>query len=235
MFCALVLAEDAKNYHVWSHRQHIVRACSLWEQELAFTATAIAADVRNNSAWNQRVFCLLGSSQGGLLPPDLISRELAFARTYMLSAPNNEAVWAYVGGLAAHAVVPDADGVPSRVAALATDSQYETIIEEVCAVVYHAHHHSLALHRHWRSTHTVCLHTRCWQRCTRHRQRCSTLLVTQFRPLRRAGMQWGCSRCCSASTRCAEGTGAAWQQLYPKHFMMSSSLKVACLLGLASV
>lgn len=132
MFCALVLAEDAKNYHVWAHRQHVVRACGLWDQELAFTATAIAADVRNNSAWNQRMFCLLGEAQAGQLQPDVTDRELAFARVYLLCAPNNEAPWAFVGGLAAHAQTE----VPGREAALACDGRYQALAEEVCGVCW---------------------------------------------------------------------------------------------------
>lgn len=207
MFCALVLAEDAKNYHVWSHRQHVVRACSLWQHELAFTATAIAADVRNNSAWNQRMFCLLGEAQGGPLPVAVVDRELAFARVYTLCAPNNEAAWAYVGGLAAHAAV--VDGAPGRVASLATDGRYHALVEEVCCVTAAAVSYSeyQPLPRLWRSTRTAFLPTRCLLRCMGRKHRCLALLGTQPGLQRHVCMQQRCCSACRSSTHFAATGG----------------------------
>ena len=54
------LMEDAKNYHVWAHRQVAVRLAGLWQAELDYASQVIAEDVRNNSAWNQRMFALRG-------------------------------------------------------------------------------------------------------------------------------------------------------------------------------
>ena len=51
-FTELVFDEDAKNYHAWAHRQSIVSAFSSWEGELELAERFIAADLRNNSAWN---------------------------------------------------------------------------------------------------------------------------------------------------------------------------------------
>mmetsp|Transcript_2453 Transcript_2453/g.7072 ORF Transcript_2453/g.7072 Transcript_2453/m.7072 type:complete len:345 (+) Transcript_2453:391-1425(+) len=57
-FTAEVLVEDAKNYHAWSHRQAIVTAFGLWQEEEHYTRTMITLDVRNNSAWNERIYVL---------------------------------------------------------------------------------------------------------------------------------------------------------------------------------
>ena len=54
------LMEDAKNYHVWAHRQVVVQLAGLWEAELEYAGHFIQEDVRNNSAWNQRMFALRG-------------------------------------------------------------------------------------------------------------------------------------------------------------------------------
>lgn len=55
-YAAECLAEDAKNYHAWAHRQAIVRRFGLWQQELDVVNELLQEDVRNNSAWNQRFF-----------------------------------------------------------------------------------------------------------------------------------------------------------------------------------
>lgn len=57
-YAAECLAEDAKNYHAWAHRQAIVRRFGLWQQELDVVNELLQEDVRNNSAWNQRFFIL---------------------------------------------------------------------------------------------------------------------------------------------------------------------------------
>ena len=58
------LMQDAKNYHVWAHRQAVVALASLWRLELDYAGQAIQDDLRNNSAWNQRVFALRGLGLG---------------------------------------------------------------------------------------------------------------------------------------------------------------------------
>lgn len=59
-FLALMLAKDAKNYHVWSYRQWLVRHFGLWDSELPLVEAFLRDDVRNNSAWNHRWFLIFG-------------------------------------------------------------------------------------------------------------------------------------------------------------------------------
>lgn len=59
-FLALILAKDAKNYHVWSYRQWLVRHFSLWDSDLPLIEAFLQDDVRNNSAWNHRWFLIFG-------------------------------------------------------------------------------------------------------------------------------------------------------------------------------
>lgn len=59
-FLALMLSKDAKNYHVWSYRQWLVRHFSLWDSELPLIEDFLRDDVRNNSAWNHRWFLIFG-------------------------------------------------------------------------------------------------------------------------------------------------------------------------------
>ena len=54
------LMQDAKNYHVWAHRQAVVALAGLWREELAYSEEVIQDDLRNNSGWNQRIFALRG-------------------------------------------------------------------------------------------------------------------------------------------------------------------------------
>ncbi len=61
-YAAECLAEDAKNYHAWAHRQAIVRHFGLWQQELEAVHELLVEDVRNNSAWNQRFFIISESA-----------------------------------------------------------------------------------------------------------------------------------------------------------------------------
>jgi protein farnesyltransferase/geranylgeranyltransferase type-1 subunit alpha len=66
-YISLALGADSKNYHAWSHRQWVVRTFKLWVEDMEFTAAMIDADVRNNSAWNERFFCIAegGGGDGG--------------------------------------------------------------------------------------------------------------------------------------------------------------------------
>ena len=55
-FISQMFELDAKNYHVWSYRQWLVRRFELWDEgELEATEKLIEEDVRNNSAWNHRL------------------------------------------------------------------------------------------------------------------------------------------------------------------------------------
>ena len=56
-FLSVILAEDTKNYHVWSYRQYLVRKLdNFTAKELSATEAFIDDDVRNNSAWSHRFF-----------------------------------------------------------------------------------------------------------------------------------------------------------------------------------
>lgn len=59
-----ILADDNKNYHVWSHRVWLVRTFQIWNKELKYTTEMIDTDIRNNSAWNHRFFTLVHSPTG---------------------------------------------------------------------------------------------------------------------------------------------------------------------------
>eukprot|EP00878_Enallax_costatus_P012747 GHUV01013311.1.p1 GENE.GHUV01013311.1~~GHUV01013311.1.p1 ORF type:complete len:222 (+),score=64.47 GHUV01013311.1:601-1266(+) len=58
-FCTDAVDADSKNYHAWAHRQVVVAAAGTWQQEMQYVEQLIRQDVRNNSAWNQRMFVLL--------------------------------------------------------------------------------------------------------------------------------------------------------------------------------
>ncbi|KAF2222138.1 hypothetical protein BDZ85DRAFT_314528 [Elsinoe ampelina] len=99
-FVNRMLAGDAKNYHVWSYRQWLVRRFGLWDtNELEETALFVAADVRNNSAWNHRFFIVNGSEDGqGVKDQNVFEREVAFAKEAIRKAPQNQSPWAYLKG-----------------------------------------------------------------------------------------------------------------------------------------
>lgn len=116
---------DAKNYHVWSYRQWLVRTFALWPDdavaasnqqsattdircqdfgELAFTDRMLRADVRNNSAWCHRWFILNGapaSTSGGAFKkdPQLRRCESQYAQQAIRRAPQNQSAWNYLRGL----------------------------------------------------------------------------------------------------------------------------------------
>ncbi|XP_075264721.1 uncharacterized protein LOC142356822 [Convolutriloba macropyga] len=99
-FTAEVLVDDAKNYHAWSHRQAIVTAFGLWEKEEHYTRTAITLDVRNNSAWSQRMYVLMNrpSSDGDIAA--LRAREVEeVVLPAVLLAPGNPSPYNFLRGL----------------------------------------------------------------------------------------------------------------------------------------
>lgn len=68
---------------------------SLYDNELEFVDKLLSADVRNNSAWNQRYFVLkhLG------LTPETVQRELHYAMNRIRLIKNNESSWNFLQGL----------------------------------------------------------------------------------------------------------------------------------------
>lgn len=62
-----MFSRDAKNYHVWSYRQWLVRRFELWDQgELEVTERMLDEDVRNNSVWSHRFFLVNGRDSDGV-------------------------------------------------------------------------------------------------------------------------------------------------------------------------
>jgi protein farnesyltransferase/geranylgeranyltransferase type-1 subunit alpha len=116
-FLATMLAEDTKNYHVWSYRQLLVRRLDLWpsrqplgDEELAATMAFVDADVRNNSAWTHRFYLVFSDpavSTPGLtalvpdpkVPADIVEREKELAVEYIRKAPQNQSAWNYLRGV----------------------------------------------------------------------------------------------------------------------------------------
>lgn len=93
-FINRMIENDSKNYHAWSYRQWVIQKYQLWDFEWVDVARLIAEDVRNNSAWNQRYFCLknmLQKVQG--------ESELQYIFENIKLAPLNESPWNYLQGV----------------------------------------------------------------------------------------------------------------------------------------
>ncbi|KAG2447179.1 hypothetical protein HYH02_007922 [Chlamydomonas schloesseri] len=97
---------DEKNYHAWAHRQAIVKITGLWAAELAFADEFIGRDVRNNTAWNQRMFVWRSMGrparlqlQGGGDDTVWLRSELEYIAAAIQKAPRNESPWRYLTGL----------------------------------------------------------------------------------------------------------------------------------------
>ena len=105
-FLAQILAKDAKNYHVWSYRQWLVRKVGLWPTadkpgtELSFVESLLVNDVRNNSAWNHRYFVLFGNEGNATVPDNIYAQEVEYAKAKISLAPQNAAAWSYLKGVA---------------------------------------------------------------------------------------------------------------------------------------
>ncbi|KAK4692625.1 protein farnesyltransferase/geranylgeranyltransferase type-1 subunit alpha, partial [Lecanoromycetidae sp. Uapishka_2] len=110
-FLARILTKDAKNYHVWSYRQWLVRRFSIWDSELPYIESLLQADVRNNSAWNHRWFVVFGrhtdpekySIKNGDVDSEVelevVEREIEYAKAAILLAPQNQSPWNCLRGV----------------------------------------------------------------------------------------------------------------------------------------
>ena len=109
-FVEQMFEKDAKNYHVWSYRQWMVRRFGLWEKgELEFTEKLLEKDVRNNSAWNHRWYVINGREQDGepgIMGKKIREREIEFAKTAVAKAPHNQCPWNYLRGIARKTGMP---------------------------------------------------------------------------------------------------------------------------------
>lgn len=68
---------------------------SLYDNELVYIDKLISADVRNNSAWNQRFFVLKHIG----LTPEVVQREVHYAINRIRLIKNNESSWNFLKGL----------------------------------------------------------------------------------------------------------------------------------------
>ncbi|TKA77603.1 hypothetical protein B0A55_03123 [Friedmanniomyces simplex] len=100
-FVARMFEKDAKNYHVWSYRQWLVKRFDLWEAgELEFTERMLGEDVRNNSAWNHRWFVVNGrAGAAGVGDPEVRAREVGFAEEAIGKVAQNQSPWNYLRGI----------------------------------------------------------------------------------------------------------------------------------------
>ena len=109
-FLARMFEQDAKNYHVWSYRQWLVRHFSLWDTELPYVETLLLADVRNNSAWNHRWFVVFSrhadptvhsitDDSSTKVEPVIVKREIAYSKEAIALAPQNQSPWNYLRGV----------------------------------------------------------------------------------------------------------------------------------------
>jgi len=75
-----------------------VEANNWWEEELEYVSSVLKADLRNNSAWNQRFFAVSRNSTVKI-SNELREREVEFAVSFIRRAPNNQSSWVYLRGL----------------------------------------------------------------------------------------------------------------------------------------
>lgn len=68
---------------------------SLFDNELAYIDKLLSADVRNNSAWNQRFFVLKHIG----MTPEVVQREVHYAMNRIRLIKNNESSWNFLKGL----------------------------------------------------------------------------------------------------------------------------------------
>eukprot|EP00930_Biecheleria_cincta_P050127 TRINITY_DN35301_c0_g1_i1.p1 TRINITY_DN35301_c0_g1~~TRINITY_DN35301_c0_g1_i1.p1 ORF type:complete len:340 (+),score=66.29 TRINITY_DN35301_c0_g1_i1:48-1067(+) len=86
--------DDYKNYNGWSHRQFILQAFGLWDEELPFVEDLLRDDIRNNSAWNHRYTVV--RKQSWPFSDAVKRREIDYAVKSIRSCANNECAWNYL-------------------------------------------------------------------------------------------------------------------------------------------
>lgn len=113
-FLQKILAEDTKNYHVWSYRSYLVGKLNLFgdAEELKAIEAMIDEDVRNNSAWSHRFFLVFSNPEYATpdlsateadpkVPADVVDREVEYAQQKIRLAPQNQSGWNYLKGVLA--------------------------------------------------------------------------------------------------------------------------------------
>jgi protein farnesyltransferase/geranylgeranyltransferase type-1 subunit alpha len=109
-YIAMVLQQDAKNYHAWSQRQWVVGTFlkdggddddDVWKKEEEYCCQLIQDDIRNNSAWNHRWFVSHRGERSSseydvaVLRSDDAARESDYALEQIRIDPYNESSVTY--------------------------------------------------------------------------------------------------------------------------------------------
>lgn len=96
----LILSDEAKNYHAWSHLQWIVKNTPkefqlTVEEEITYIEWLLNQDVYNNSAWSYRFFIV------SLAPfsESLVNKEIKYCQFAISESPQNESAWNYLVAL----------------------------------------------------------------------------------------------------------------------------------------
>lgn len=101
-FTQNILKRDSKNYHAWQYRQWAIKHFSLWSRaEFDYVEHLVDQDVRNNSAWNQRYFCLANklSSDDSTTIRATLDREVDYTLNKIATCVDNESAWNYLRAL----------------------------------------------------------------------------------------------------------------------------------------
>jgi protein farnesyltransferase/geranylgeranyltransferase type-1 subunit alpha len=101
-FVAIVLDDDSKNFHAWSHLKWTVRKGREYfttAEELKFSEQFLEEDIRNNSAWSYRYFVFDNDPKKPLTNSDRFREEVEFVQGKIDLAPQNESAWNYLRGL----------------------------------------------------------------------------------------------------------------------------------------
>ncbi|KAJ3322164.1 hypothetical protein HDU76_013939 [Blyttiomyces sp. JEL0837] len=115
-FINSMLDSDSKNYHAWSYRKWVISHFNLWDTELQDMDLHLSRDIRNNSAWNHRFYCVkhqLEQSQQQQSNEDIISSEINYTLSKILVAPNNESAWNYLRGIINRSQKPVSEYLPT--------------------------------------------------------------------------------------------------------------------------
>jgi len=97
-FLKIIFEYDAKNYHTWAYRQWLMVRFNLFDKsELEYIDELLLEDIRNNSAWNQRMFFFVNRPEI-LLDVDA-ENEINYAIEKIKILPNNKCPWNYLKGI----------------------------------------------------------------------------------------------------------------------------------------
>jgi len=97
-FLKLIFEYDAKNYHTWAYRQWLMTRFNLFDKsELEYIDELLNLDIRNNSAWNQRMFYY--NNRPSILLDSDAEEEINYAIEKIKILPNNKCPYAYLKGI----------------------------------------------------------------------------------------------------------------------------------------